>query len=26
VLLQELPENIDAVALIKRFLDEHDKK
>ena len=26
VLLQELPENIDAVAIIKRFLDEHDKK
>ena len=26
VLLQELPENIDAVALIKRFLDEHDKE
>jgi precorrin-2 dehydrogenase/sirohydrochlorin ferrochelatase len=26
VLLQELPGNIDAVALIKRFLDEHDKE
>lgn len=26
VLLQELPENIDAVTLIKRFLDEHEKK
>lgn len=25
LLLQELPENIDAVVLIKRFLDAHDK-
>jgi precorrin-2 dehydrogenase/sirohydrochlorin ferrochelatase len=26
VLLQELPEDVDSVALIRRFLDAHDKK